>query len=223
MSLINDALRRAKDAQQQVPLPPSPHLPFRPVEPAPPTARRSLGLFLPTALAVAALLALLFVWERVQRGHSTGPTEVNARTARVASPVGAPRLASVSPATAATAPALATQPGPAAQSASPPSPLTGATATLASNASSAATNAPAADAQQSEVTNTAAMTPPPPPKPAPLRLQGIVFNPRRPSAMISGRTLFVGDKLGDLRVVAIDQQSATLAGAGQTNVLSLSE
>jgi hypothetical protein len=41
--------------------------------------------------------------------------------------------------------------------------------------------------------------------------------------MISGRTLFVGDKLGDLRVVAIDQQSATLAGAGQTNVLSLSE
>jgi hypothetical protein len=67
------------------------------------------------------------------------------------------------------------------------------------------------------------MAPPPPPKPAPLRLQAIIFSPKRPSAMISGKTLFVGDKLGDLRVVAIDQDSATLAGAGQTNVLSLPE
>jgi hypothetical protein len=41
--------------------------------------------------------------------------------------------------------------------------------------------------------------------------------------MISGKTLFVGDKLGDLRVMAIDRQSITLAGAGQTNILSLSE
>jgi hypothetical protein len=41
--------------------------------------------------------------------------------------------------------------------------------------------------------------------------------------MIGGKTLFVGDKLGDLRVVAIDKESATLVGAGQTNVLSLPE
>ena len=41
--------------------------------------------------------------------------------------------------------------------------------------------------------------------------------------MISGRTVFIGDKLGDLRVVAIDKDSATLAGAGQTNILSLPE
>jgi hypothetical protein len=67
------------------------------------------------------------------------------------------------------------------------------------------------------------MAPPTPPKPAPLRLQAIIFTPKRPSAMISGRTLYVGDKLGDLRVVAIDKESATLTGAGQTNVLSLPE
>jgi hypothetical protein len=41
--------------------------------------------------------------------------------------------------------------------------------------------------------------------------------------MISGKTLFIGDKLGDLRVVAISKESAILAGAGQTNVLTLSE
>jgi hypothetical protein len=41
--------------------------------------------------------------------------------------------------------------------------------------------------------------------------------------MIGGKTLFVGDRLGELRVVAITQDSATLAGAGQTNVLRLPE
>ncbi len=39
--------------------------------------------------------------------------------------------------------------------------------------------------------------------------------------MISGKTLFIGDKLGELRLVAIDPQSATLIGSGQTNVLTL--
>jgi hypothetical protein len=75
--------------------------------------------------------------------------------------------------------------------------------------------------QESEATNSAAITPPP--KPAPLRLQAIIFNPKRPSALISGKTLFIGDKLGDSRVVAIDQDSATLVGGGKTNVLSLPE
>jgi hypothetical protein len=54
-------------------------------------------------------------------------------------------------------------------------------------------------------------------------LQAIIFNPKRPSAMIGGKTLFIGDKVGDLRVVAIDKNSATLAGGGQTNVLTLAE
>ena len=64
---------------------------------------------------------------------------------------------------------------------------------------------------------------PEPPKPAPLRLQGIFFHPKRPSAIISGKTVFIGDKVGDLRVVAIEPDGATLVGAGQTNVLSLSQ
>jgi hypothetical protein len=208
MSLINDALRRAKDAQQQAPPPPSPDLPFRPVEPAPQRARRGPGLLLTLTLAAVALFTLLFVCQWVQPRDLTGLTAVNARTAPVARATPTPTPVSASVEADTPTPALATQPGSATQPNSPPSP---------------ATNAPVADAQESEATNTAAVTPPPPPKPAPLRLQAIVFNPRRPSAMISGKTLFVGDKLGDLRVVAIDQQSATLAGAGQTNILSLSE
>jgi hypothetical protein len=210
MSLINDALRRAKDAQQQAPVPPSHDLPFRPVEPGQQRARRGLGLLLPIALTAVALFALVFVWEwNRTRGVST-PTEVNARTARV-------------PQAATPAPALAAQPATVQQPPSSPSPSTGAAATLAADTTSSPADDPLDGVEESEATNVPAMTPPPPPKPAPLRLQAIIFSPKRPSAMISGKTLFVGDKLGDLRVVAIDQESATLAGAGQTNVLSLPE
>jgi len=49
MSLINDALRRAKEAQKDAPLPTSRDLPFRPVEPALQRARR--GLVLPQIMA----------------------------------------------------------------------------------------------------------------------------------------------------------------------------
>jgi len=55
------------------------------------------------------------------------------------------------------------------------------------------------------------------------KLQAVVFDPKRPSAIISGKSVFVGDKLGDLRVVAITQESVKLVGGGQTNVLVLGE
>jgi hypothetical protein len=210
MSLINDALRRAKEAQEQAPVPRSPHLPFRPVEPAQQSARRGLGLLLPAALAAVALLALLVVWQWTRMRGAAIPTEVNARTAHV-------------PQAATPASALAAQPAPVQAPASPPSPLSGAAASVAADAASAPTYEPLAGIQESDATNEPAITAPTPPKPAPLRLQAIIFNPRRPSAMISGKTLFIGDKLGDLRVVAISKESAILAGAGQTNVLTLSE
>jgi hypothetical protein len=61
-----------------------------------------------------------------------------------------------------------------------------------------------------------------PPKPAPLKLQGIVFS-KRPSAVINGKVLFLGDRIREFRVVAITQDSAVLVGGGLTNILSLSE
>ena len=39
--------------------------------------------------------------------------------------------------------------------------------------------------------------------------------------MINGKSVAIGDKVGELRVAAIDQESITLAGGGQTNVLTL--
>ncbi len=56
----------------------------------------------------------------------------------------------------------------------------------------------------------------------PLRLQGISYNPTRPSAIINGNTLFVGEKVAEWTVTAISNQSVTLQdGSGQTNILSV--
>jgi hypothetical protein len=57
--------------------------------------------------------------------------------------------------------------------------------------------------------------------PAPLKLQGIVFNPKRPSALIHGRVLFVGDHIRDLRINAIRPDNVVLTGVGTNLVLSL--
>jgi hypothetical protein len=56
-----------------------------------------------------------------------------------------------------------------------------------------------------------------------LKLQGIIYSPTRPSAVISGKSVFVGDHVGEFKVVAISQSSTILIGAGQTNVLNLAE
>ena len=65
----------------------------------------------------------------------------------------------------------------------------------------------------------AAVVPPKPPGP---KLQGILYTVIRPCAIISGKTVFVGDSVGKLRVVAISKHSVTLQNETETNVLSLS-
>ena len=182
MSLINDALKRASEAQQQAPPPSSPGPQFRPVEPGPRLSR--FGLLLPFAGAAAALLGLFFAWEVLQKNDS--PRTVEAKTQFGA----------------ATLTAAPERPAP-----EPARPI--------------ATQTTSEPIAQKEPTVTPPAVKEAPPKPAPLKLQAIVFNPARPSAIVSGRTLFIGDRIGEFRVVAITQENATLVGAGQTNVLSL--
>ncbi len=214
MSLINDALKRAKEAQQQVP-PVTPDLPLRPVEPGQQRVRHDLGLLLPAVLGAVALLVLFLVWRFAQTRPAEKPTEVAART------MAASAQPSVKPAAASPAPVIPDdKPAPPASVAQPVSTPSGAVALSAAGQAAAVA---AADTQPSATTDAAPVAAAAPPKPAPLRLQAILFNPKRPSAMISGRTVFVGDRVGGMRVVAIDLESATLAGGGQTNVLSLSD
>jgi hypothetical protein len=216
MSMINDALRRAQAAQPQPPPPPMAPVPPRPVEPAQ-HARHNLGLMVPVSLAMVALFALLFVWQWAQRArHATELQEARALVAPTAPATIAPESTTTVP----EAPASAPQPTPV-----PPPQANPALDTTGADEVPAATPPkpppPSLTRKdESELTQPAAIAAPVP-KPTPLRLQAIVFNPKRPSALINSKTLFVGDKLGDARVVAIGKNSATLVGGGRTNVLIL--
>jgi hypothetical protein len=218
MSLINDALKRARQAQKENPAPP-PALPFRPAE----TSRsRNSGLSLPmivglvVVVALAGLLAALAWQKRApalpvaaarQPGASPSPASTPSRTATSAGSVPAEPTASVpappEPAPAAESPAPSnTGPGPGVPPAAPGS-------TNSSAAADAATNGTVVAADLT------------PPKPAPPKLQGIFYRPGRPSAVINGKNVFIGSRVGEFQVLAITQESVTIGSATQTNVLSL--
>jgi hypothetical protein len=219
MSLINDALKRAKEAQQQAAPPPAPNLEFRPVELVqlgPP----SRGLMVPAVLAGAALLILLLAWQWSQKNDSAAPIEVKSRTAAAAKSAPAPQPAAASAAPAPAAPVAAVQPVPDIPSV-PGVPPTSDQIGPVGPSPLSDTNSPVGASPDGSVANTAAVAEPAPPKPPPLKLQAIVFSRTRPSVMINGKTLFLGDKLNGSRVTAIDQESATLVASGQTNVLTL--
>jgi hypothetical protein len=206
MSLINDALKRAKLAQQQAPATTAHTLQLRQLEPAPaPTTWRVPGLLVPVTIAAVALFGLLFVWQVSQRSDSPNRVEAKSPPASAANTPAAP--VTVPP----LAPPVVAQPNPPAQLVPSPTP-----AVPETPAASGAPKDPAAS-------TVPMVADAPPPGPPPLKLQAIIFNPRRPSALISGRIAFLGDKFGDLRVVGITRTSATLAGGGQTKVLSLPE
>lgn len=175
MSLVNDALKRAKQAQKNAP--PIAPAPLRPVDPAP----RSQGGLNPLVSAVIAgglLLVVGLTWSFSSKTETPPPI----------------------PATPAVAPVAATPPAAIAPQPVPAAPVVSQIKT---------SNAPAV-----------AVAVEPPKTPAP-RLQGIFFDPTRPTAIVSGRTVAVGGRVGDFRVAAISAASVTLTSATQTNVLTL--
>ena len=181
MSLINDALKRAKQAQQQG-SPETPKVQFRPVEPARQPLRKNHTTIWIAVVIIAGLI-IGFVFRHLTRENKTAtPNEVKARENVPPNPI--------------------PQASPAAKTAS--------NTNSVRHESSAQDIAAVPIIQQEE------------PRIVP-KLQAVVFDPKHPSAIISGRSVFVGDKVNDLRVVAISQESVTLAGGGQTNVLVLGE
>ena len=152
-------------------------------------------------LVAAIILGNVLLWVAFSN-RGAQKTETAAET---------PPLQAVKPASAATeiasmpAPVSVQSPVPAAESFEPPA------ATNAVIAVTTITNAP--EPAPAVVFEN--------PKPAPLRLQSIIYNPARPSAMIGGKFLFIGDSIQGFRVTAIGQEAVTLIGGGQTNVLSL--
>jgi len=176
MSLINDALKRAKKAQQENP-PPTPPLQFRPVEPTQEGHPRSPVVIVGAVVGLTLMVAMggLLIWAIALQRETA--LQVEAKTV--------PEIA----------PAMPEDP--------PPAPAT--------SPEEALTNAlPAVSVGET-------------PQPPELKLQGIFFNPRRPSAVVNGRTVYVGDKVSGFRILAITSQTVTMATTTTTNVLSLSE
>jgi hypothetical protein len=217
MSLINDALKQAKQAQQEAAPPPAPNLQLRPIEPMQYT-RRSVAFLWPASLVVVSLLLLFFVWQEARRIAPPPPIELQARASTPAARAAAPQ-----PTPAPAAPAPAVQPAPEPAPAALPAPMAGSTDVVQIAAVPLTINPPVAINPDDGIPNPTVTPQLPPPKPVPPKLQAIVLSPVRPSVMISGRTLFIGDKLEEMRVAAIDRESVTLVGAGKTNILSLSE
>jgi hypothetical protein len=194
MSLINDALKRTKDVQQQTP-PAADGPALRPVDPAQAKAASSARSFL-YIMVVAVIVGNFLLWlafhEKPQGKDSKPSISPGAES---------------TPAVAAIAPAPVTPPVIPA-----PDPVV-ATNPPALVIVETAVSAPASNA-------TSAMVFAEPPKPTVLRLQSIIYG-TRPSAMIAGKFLFVGDSIQGHKVIAIGKETVTLAGNGQTNVLSL--
>ena len=177
MSLVNDALKRAKEAQQKsTPPAPAPQLPPAKAAPA---ENRGMGMIMPLIIAVLVIVGFLFVWKNQ---HKAAAREAVTETKPAAS---------VSP---------PPQTKPPVQSVAVSAPVT-----------AAATVPPV-------VPVTVASPPVPPPK-----LQAIFFSPGRSTAIISGKTVRVGNTFRGYRVTAITESSATLVSATETNVMTLDQ
>jgi hypothetical protein len=201
MSLINDALKRARQAQEKIPPSSESGPQLRPVE-AIHQAKRSSGLVLAILIfaGIAAGFFLVWVYKKGIRSPQTALVEQTPSPAKAGlSPAAAAPTTSEKPIARVSSDAVSktavpdvtpvppeTIPVPASQPAAP-----------------------------------VAIEKPTTPPQAQLKLDGILFDPAHPAAMIGGKMLFINDKFGDWEVVAINKQSATLSNAGQTKVLSL--
>ncbi len=62
-----------------------------------------------------------------------------------------------------------------------------------------------------------------PTEPEPVLVQGIVYDPANPYAIIGGKTVFVGGIVDGMRVTAISPDAITLVGNGQTKQLRVGQ
>lgn len=213
MSLINDALRRARQSQKTPPpldsapagpgLPPSqPPAPLEPVEPPPISPWPSL---LGVALVAVLVLGLIGTggWFLMRAWSSK-------RSQRVACDAPAVVVTQPQPAAAGAANAHTST------NARPVAPTATATASAApvSNAVSQPPPAPLTSAVVAAVA-------PPPVKWPHLRLQGIFYKPSAPFVVINNRTLYRDEMIEGAKVVAISSHNVTLVLGGQTNVMVL--
>lgn len=191
MSLINDALRRAKQQTSQ-PAPVS-SLQLRPLEPARESHSVSPRTF-PLVFITVTIVAIALVITRCL--NIGGPTATPHRPVPLSKPTpSAKAVASI--VTEKTSAPIKVEAVPPAES--------------HAEISLPQTSLPAMNVE------------PPAPRPLPLRLQAIFFNTDQPSALVSGKTVFAGSRLGEFQVAAISPETVMLINGSKTNLLRFNE
>ena len=210
MSLINDALNRAKQAQQQNPFGGQPVVPLQPVDYA---SRPNYLLRSAAALLAVVTLACSgwFFWKWwSSRGERRSVVAVNEAKGDSAAqvnvrPQSSPRKPVIQVSTNIVVRSNAT-----------------ATTTPPAEVSPTPTNASIATPQASADAPAPAAEPAPPPSPfADLKLRSIIYREDKPAAVINGDMLYVGDEIRGARVVRIERYSVTVERKGETNELRL--
>jgi hypothetical protein len=199
MSLINDALKRAKQAHTENQRP-APDLPLRPADPG-----QNYNSGIPVVLLAVLLIAVVIggglILVALKRNNAA-PQVVHATQPEASS--------SDTPSPVAATPSSST-----------PAP------TPVNNSAPATTVASRAQAASGPTPDALAATPnPEPPKTVTPKLQGIFYHPSKPSAVMSGKTVYVGSRVGEARdfvVLSISRDSVTVANGSQTNLLVLEE
>lgn len=189
MSLINDALKRAKEAQR--PNTPSSVSTIRTIDARPnerPFANRLLVVVIFLLLSAAFAFIGLAMTGRLAKKNMVGQQIAAAQPVTAVAAPNQPISTAVPVVTAAVTPG-------------PPK--------------SVPALAPAA------VVAAAAVLPPPPPLVLPdtLHVQGIAYDPVRPWAIVSGRTVYLGDLVKGVRVIGITKNTVTFGSNGQSNLL----
>lgn len=190
MSLINDALKRAQEAQR--PSTASSAASIRTIDTQHkerPFISRMLVVVIFLLLAAAFAFIGMAMTGRLARKNNAAPQVAAAHpvAAVAAHPVAAVAAA---PPVVAAAPIAPVQPAPV-----KPAP------------------APVA------VVAAAAPAPPPFVFPDTLHVQGVAYDPAHPWAIVSSKMVYIGDTVKGVRVLAISRNSVTFGSHGQTNLL----
>ena len=195
MSLINDALKRARDANKQRAEDGSPNVPLQPVDYA---SRPNRFLrFVAALILISAVALAVFYFSKWWQAREQ-----------------LQRLAATSDVPAAR---------PAAEPAAPPE--NAATKyRIRVNTNVVVRTNPAALSPATTQTNVApdaAVTVAATNQSPDLKLQSIIYRLNRPAAVINGEMLYVGDTIKGARVISIDRHEVTVVLDGKTNVLNL--
>jgi hypothetical protein len=191
MSLINDALKRAQEAQKKSPAP----LAGAPLHAVPAQHNKTLWIIV-AFVAGVLFFGALGLFFGLRTNHLASPTTLPKR-----------EIQNVN-----VQPAIEKPPAVV--------PVTNVPSSVVSTAIPIATPDSTPVLNQTTTTS-ANETPLPRATTPKIKLQAIFYRPKNPSVVINGKTLFVGEEVAGAKVVAITIKSVTIISSGETNVLTL--